>query len=240
MIRLRYSFLSLVLATGFVCAPAPAREQAPQVGAAPARTIGEDPRETAAPQGLPAIGKWSIGADGKIAHWLGEIVDGKQLREPINVIIVDEKARSPAEAVARVTAASAGAGYPVRTGHSAGYRAVIGGTIFPQIPSGRDLAFSNRVYVMNNSHGRLFGPFAFGGGYLFTGAFSRELVRVTGQPHHAYGSFNQARDDYGRNLDRKAEFKLAGFVNLDNAIVGNPNVGTGDHDGVAVLLRAER
>ena len=42
------------------------------------------------PAGLPQLGKWMLGSDGAAAHWLGEIYDGKRLREPINVIIVDE------------------------------------------------------------------------------------------------------------------------------------------------------
>ena len=44
------------------------------------------------PPGLPAIGRWMIARDGTIAHWLGEIVDGKRLHEPVNVILIDEGA----------------------------------------------------------------------------------------------------------------------------------------------------
>lgn len=237
MTRLFRSFLSVAAGSLLLCTAAPAAEQTFDSPASTAR-IGEDPSARANPPGLPAIGKWMIGADGKIAHWLGEIYNGKQLREPINIIIVDERSRTPAEAVERIKAASYAAGYAVRFGHSTGYRAIIGGRSFAQIPSGRDEAFSNGIYLIGNDHGRLFGPLRFGGGFVFTGALSRELVRVTSDPHHAFGSFKQARDDYSRNLQRNTDFKIAAFVNLDNAIVGNPSVGTGDHDGVAVLLRA--
>jgi hypothetical protein len=47
-----------------------------------------------------------------------------------------------------------------------------------------------------------------------------------------YASFNQARDDFARDLDRQTFFKSAGFVVLENAIVGDPNVTTGDHGSV--------
>jgi hypothetical protein len=57
-------------------------------------------------------------------------------------------------------------------------------------------------------------------------------------PEHRYASFNQARDDFARDLDRQTLFKSAGLVVLENAIVGDPNVTTGDHDGRAVFLRA--
>jgi hypothetical protein len=49
-------------------------------------------------------------------------------------------------------------------------------------------------------------------------------------PGHRYASFNQARNDFARDLDRQTLFKSAGFVVLENAIVVDPNVTTGDHD----------
>ncbi|MGI8705449.1 MAG: hypothetical protein ACR2JJ_06620 [Sphingomicrobium sp.] len=194
------------------------------------------PMDVARPADLPAIGKWMIGPDGQIAHWLGQIVDGKALREPINVIIIDCISASPEEAVRRIEAAASAAGYPVRFGHSAGYRAMIGDRLIGQIPSNRDSAFSNDLFELTNNHGRMFGPYQFANSYIFTGAFSRERVRV--EPlRHAFDSFIQARDDFSRQLSGKSEFKLSGVVNLGNAIVGEPEIGTADHDGFAVLLR---
>ena len=35
------------------------------------------------------------------AHWLGEIYDGKKLREPINVVLVDTRAASVEDAKAQ-------------------------------------------------------------------------------------------------------------------------------------------
>lgn len=206
--------------------------------AAVARTA--QPSDLAYPRDLPPIGKWMIDQDGTIAHWLGELVDGKALREPVNIIVVDEISASAQESTNRLEAASSAAGFPIRSGHSSGYRALIGGRVFPQLPKDRDRAFSNEIAELTNDHGRLFGPYSFGDAYLFIGAFSREEVRVAQVPHHSFASFNQGRDDFARNLDRKTEFKISDFVRLDNAIIGDRQTTTGDHDGIAVLLRASR
>jgi len=202
-------------------------------GALPAEDI-------ATPPGLPAIGKWMIDRNGLTAHWPGESYRGKRLREPINVIVVDAGAAGADDAKRRLAAAAKKAGYPVRIGRSTGYRGFIGNQFFAQLPAGRDDAFSNDVFEVSNNHGRLFGPFTMDGAYVFTGAFSREEVRPASKPAHRYASFNRARDDFAQRLDRKTAFKLSGFVKLDNAIVGEAGVTTGDHDGLAVLLRAER
>jgi hypothetical protein len=194
----------------------------------------------ARPADLPAIGKWMLGPDGTPAHWLGELYRGKTLREPINVVIIDDAARDAADATSRVLAASQAAGYPVRMGHSTGYRASIGERIYAQLPRGRDDAFSDEPFEFSNNHGRVFGPHEVGGAYLFVAAFSRETVDPFRSPGHRYGSFNRARDDFTQSLDRATPFKVTGFVGLDNAVVGDPDVTTGDHDGIAVLVRAAR
>ena len=194
--------------------------------------------DVAKPPGLPEIGKWMIDRDGSVAHWLGEIYDGKHLHEPINVILVDAGASSAEDARRRLVEAATAAGYPVRFGHSAGYRGYIAGELYAQLPAGRDDAFSNRVFELSNNHGRIFGPHRTGEGYVFIGAFSREAVDLLRWPGHRYASFNQARDDFARELEARTPFKSVGSVDLGNAIVGNADVSTGDHDGRAVVLRA--
>jgi hypothetical protein len=180
-----------------------------------------------------------IDRDGTVAHWLGEIYQGKHLHEPINVILVDAGATSADHARQRLVQAATAAGYPVRFGHSGGYHGYIAGELYAQLPAGRDDAFSNRVFELSNNHGRMFGPHQMNGAYVFIGAFSREAVDPLRWPGHRYASFNQARDDFARDLDRRTPFKSAGFVVLDNA-VDDANVTTGDHDGRAVLLQAGR
>lgn len=196
--------------------------------------------ETVDPQGLPPIGKWMLTAQGVPSDWLGEVYQGRILREPINVIIIDEAATSPANAVARLLDAAARAGYPVRLGHSAGYQAVIGEELYAQLPKGWDDAFSNEVFELSNNHGRIFGPHRMGQAYLFTGAFSRERVDPFRWPGHRYASFNQARDDFARRLDQSSAYKASGSVSLGNDLPDDPRLTTGDHDGMAVVLRASR
>jgi hypothetical protein len=219
-----------------VLAPAQAQQNAPVPPEAPIKRpiTAED---IVATPGLPSIGKWMVARDGTIAHWLGESYEGKHLREPINVILVDTGAASLEDAKLRLIAAATAAGYPVRFGHSAGYRALIGGRTYDQLPAGRDDAFSNRIFELSNNHGRLFGPHPVGDAYVSIGAFSREDIRPFRWPEHGYASFNQARDDFAQRLDRHTAFKNEGTVDLANAITGDPEISTGDHDGHAVLLR---
>jgi hypothetical protein len=199
--------------------------------------IAIDAEAVAHPPGLPAIGRWMIARDGTIAHWLGVIVDGKHLHEPINVILIDEGARDAEHATERLLVAAAAAGFPVRFGHSTGYHGLIAGALHGQLPQGRDDAFSNRIFEESNNHGRIFGPHPFGGGFIFIGAFSREHVNILEWPGHRYASFNAARDGFAYGLDTHTLFKAAGFVPLGNA-VNTAQVTTGDHDGRAVVLRA--
>lgn len=192
--------------------------------------------EIAAPPDLPELGKWMFDRGGSIAHWLGQMVDGKKLHEPINVILIDASSASPDQARARLTQAAKVAGYPVRMGHSTGYRGFIGGDLYSQLPQGRDDAFSNHIFEETNNHGRIFGPYASAGGYVFIGAFSRESVDLIREPPHRYASFNIARDDFARALATRGGFQHSGTVFLDNAISDDPQVTTGDHDGHAVML----
>ena len=209
----------------------------PAVGAtAPDLRLGSD--DIARPAGLPEMGKWMYDPTGVPAHWLGEMYVGKRLHEPINVIIIDRAAASPEDAVERLSRAAATAGCPSRFGHSSGYQASIGGEVFGQIEKAREHAFSDEVFELTNDHGRIFGPHRFGSGHLFVGAFSREKVDPLDAPGHRYVSFNEARDRFSQSLDVKTPYKVKAFVPLDNALVANPEITTGDHDGIAVLVEA--
>lgn len=225
----RIAFLALFAVAGATAMTA-------QTPAPPATLAAE---AVANPPGLPSIGRWMIARDGTIAHWLGEMIDGKRLHEPVNVIVIDAGAASADDAKRRLTAAAAKAGFPVRIGHSTGYHGMIGGALYGQLPEGRDDAFSNRIFEESNNHGRIFGPHRFDGGYIFAGAFSRERVNLLEWPGHRYASFNQARDGFAHGLDAHSEFKAAGTVPLGNA-VNDAQVTTGDHDGNAVVLRAPK
>jgi hypothetical protein len=196
------------------------------------------PGDIAHPEGLPEIGKWMVGPDGGIASWLGWKYQGKQLREPINVIIFDPFAKSGTEAYARLEAAAAAQEFEMRVGHSTGYDAIIGGQSFEQLPGGRGQAISDGPFELPNNHGRIFGPLPWKGGWLFTAAFSRENIDLVTKVKHHFASFNRARDAFSWALDKGGRYRVRGFVPLSNAIVGYDAVCTGDHDGIATYLVA--
>jgi hypothetical protein len=195
--------------------------------------------EEASPAGLPAIGFWMLAPDGKIADWLGAPFYGKRLLEPINIVIIDRYASSAAEASSRLMAACGKSAFPQREGHSSGYWARMGSARYPQFPPGTEESFSDALFVFANDHGRIFGPMAWGGAFIFAGAFSRESVDPITKVKHLYVSFDRARDAFASRMSARGGYEVAGYLDLGNAIVGDPSLTTGDHDGVAVLLSAK-
>ena len=222
---------------------------APMPPAHPTTVTGAPPAaDIVTPKGFPAVGKWMYAGSGEPAQWLGEVYRGRRLREPINVLIVDTLAASEDEAKVRLVAACASAGYPARRGHSSGYLGYIGKGYFPQLPEQQNHAFSDHAFDVDNNHGRVFGPAPLdpdGGaagrtGYVFTGAFSRENIDPVSRVKHGYASFNRGRDEFTRHMDERTPYRIMGFVWLDNAMVSDPDFTTADHDGVAVVLSADR
>lgn len=187
---------------------------------------------------LPRLGKWMITPDFEPAHWLGALFEKKKIREPINIIIIDDVAKTADEAKARFLKAATDAGFPVRKGHSSGYFAWIGDKLYSQVPETPSHAFSDEPYEFNNNHGRFFGPYSEKSCFLFVGSLSRESVAPFSNPKHQYVSFNRARDKFSDAMNLKTSFKLDCFVSMENDIIGNPDTTTGDHDGQAVVLRS--
>jgi hypothetical protein len=198
------------------------------------------PADVAYPDGFPCIGKWMISPEMTYADWLGVIHDGKRLREPINVVIIDPFAKSPEDAVKRFLAACAKAGFTSRPGHSGGYFGWLGDRLYSQIPSEKHHAMADEPFEFHNNHGRFFGPCLWAGRYYFIGTLSREKMEPVTKAEHLYVSFNQARDRFARGLMEKGGFKITAFLGLENALLDDPDDGTGDHDGVAVVLTAAR
>ncbi len=201
------------------------------------KPVSED---VASVTGYPAVGKWMYSPDMAAADWLGMPYEGKKLREPINVILADRAAGSADAAQARFLAACAAAGFASRSGHSSGYAGWLGDRLYPQIPVEKFHAISDEPFELHNNPGRFFGPHPWNGGYVIVGAMSREKVHAEPKPEHLYVSFNQARDKFAWAMDKKTQFRITGFVSLGNAILGDPKVGTGDHDGLAVILTAAK
>ncbi|AWN22006.1 hypothetical protein DKM44_01115 [Deinococcus irradiatisoli] len=186
------------------------------------------------------IGKWMVDADGQPAHWLDYQLGDRALREPINVVLIDRLARTPQEALSRLLSATKAAGYPARTGHSTGYQGLIGAQLYAQQPGGSGEAFSDDAWWRSNNHGRLFGPAPLdGGGFVWTGALSREDFEVISVMHHPYASFKAARDDFGDRMSAAGNFKRLGTLDLGNAL-NTPSLTTDDHDGKAVVLMAAK
>ena len=136
--------------------------------------------------------------------------------------------------------ASAAAHFLVRSGHSSGYGGIIDDWVYPELPVGLGDAFSDEPFVLSNNHGRIFGPHQLPEGWLFIGAFSREVVEPTAKVKHAYESMNRSRDAYAHGMVTQAGYSIVSFVAMGNEILNQPSRGTGDHDCIAVFLKAER
>jgi hypothetical protein len=190
--------------------------------------------------GLPPIGKWMIAPDLQPAHWLGEIYERRKLREPINVVVVDSHSRTPQEAKASLLQAAMSAGFPSREGHSGGYWGWIGDRLHPQFPDTPAHAFSDEPFELDNNHGRFFGPYQYRDAFIFIGSVSREKVAPFSEPRHQYVSFNRGRDTFAGAMNLRSAYRRIAFLNLDNALVDRPDVGTGDHDGMAAVLTRAR
>ena len=151
--------------------------------------------QTHLPEGLQ-IGRWLLTGREVPANWLGQKFQGKMMREPINVILVDEVAATPDAAVQYLLESCEAIGYLSRPGHSSDYRGQIGNVIYSQLPQEENHAFSNAMYIFPNNHGRIFGPHFFAGRYYFAGALSRESINLFSEVRHVYASFEMAKQDF--------------------------------------------
>ncbi len=192
--------------------------------------------QTRLPEGL-RIGRWLLTGREVPANWLGQKVQGKAMREPINVILVDEIAVTPEAAVQYLLESCETIGYLSRRGHSSDYRGQIGNIIYLQLPRQENHAFSNAMYILPNNHGRIFGPHFFAGRYYFAGALSRESINLFADVRHVYASFEMAKQDFAVRMQAAGRYSVVGTVIMENAFPPSEPMTTGDHDGTAVLLR---
>ena len=192
--------------------------------------------QTHLPEGLQ-IGRWLLTGREVPANWLGQKFQGKMMREPINVILVDEVAATPDAAVQYLLESCEAIGYLSRPGHSSDYRGQIGNVIYSQLPQEENHAFSNAMYIFPNNHGRIFGPHFFAGRYYFAGALSRESINLFSEVRHVYASFEKAKQDFAVRMKAGGRYSVVGAVAMENAFSPNESMTTGDHDGTAILLR---
>ena len=188
---------------------------------------------------LPSICKWLEKNDGVPANWLGKKFQHKELREPINVVIVDPFAKSKEEAINKLMSECKKHGYKDKIGHSSGYCAEVDSTRLNQLPGEHKRALANKGFIRTNNHGRIMGPEYYDGKYIFVGAFSREAFQLFTKAHHAFRSFLIARNDFCQKLSKGQTYKIVGQYNLGNNI-NDSQLTTGDHDGAAILLCANR
>ncbi|WP_163700535.1 Ig-like domain-containing protein [Mycolicibacterium agri] len=168
------------------------------------------------------IGKWMLKSGGQVANWGGQLNNGQPIYEPVNVIIIDDASTSREESITKLNRAMKVAGFPARTPHSGGYKAIIDGATYGQQPTGFLQAFASSGTPTD--HGRMFGPADSSAGYVWSGAFS------TQNGSHRYVSFVTARDDLADQLVARGVATSLAPVDLGNAGI------TGDHDGYAVVL----
>jgi len=196
------------------------------------------PEDVVTPPNLPPIGKWMYTPEKKYSDWLGEKLNGKTLREPINIIIIDSISGSVEDAKNLLINNFKLAGFEIRSRHSGGYLGFIEKMLYPQLPDKPNHAFADKSFEENNNHGRIFGPCFINGVYYFTGAFSREKV-VAEVPIHKFVSFNAARIQLSENLNANSNYKFAGKVDMKNRLE-TETITTGDCDGKAILLSATK
>ena len=195
--------------------------------------------QTHLPEGLQ-IGRWLLTGREVPANWLGQKFQGKMMREPINVILVDEVAATPDAAVQYLLESCEAIGYLSRPGHSSDYRGQIGNVIYSQLPQEENHAFSNAMYIFPNNHGRIFGPHFFAGRYYFAGALSRESINLFSEVRHVYASFEKAKQDFAVRMKAGGRYSVVGAVAMENVFLPSESMTSGDHDGTAVLLRRQK
>ena len=183
-----------------------------------------------------AIGEWMIKSNGGVADYGGQKYQNKTLLEAINVIIVDPTSKSVTESKKKIDKAMTAAGFPVKFGHSGGFKGLISGAQYNQLPSTLFTAYSDNSFLTKNNHGRLFGPAAVNtGGYVYSGGFSTEKLGIYNWiPAHLYVSSNAARNALAAGLVAKGQNQLPS-IDMTNAY--NTAVTTvGDHDGKAAVV----
>ena len=195
--------------------------------------------QTHLPEGLQ-IGRWLLTGREVPANWLGQKFQGKMMREPINVILVDEVAATPDAAVQYLLESCEAIGYLSRPGQSSDYRGQIGNVIYSQLPRQQNHAFSNAMYILPNNHGRIFGPHFFAGYYYFSGALSREAINLFAEVRHVYASFEMAKQDFAARMQASGRYFVVGAIAMENVFLPSESMTTGDHDGTAVLLRRQK
>jgi hypothetical protein len=161
----------------------------------------------------------------------------KNLREPINVVIVDRYSADIFAAIKKIMMACKTAGYSEEFGHSSGYCAEIGGKLYKQIPNDKYMAFASKDFSVTNNHGRIMGPAIYKDAFIFVAGFCTERPIVLKGFEHLFVSFNRARDDFCMKMNARCLYTISGKLFLGNTIDAF-DMTTADHNGAAIVLSA--
>ncbi|WP_339095218.1 hypothetical protein WDJ50_11495 [Deinococcus sp. VB142] len=178
------------------------------------------------------MGVWVLRQDRTRADVDGLKVQGRSLREPVNVVMVDLFAKSPQEALLRVTSALDRVGLNPADGYTHGYQAYLNGDFAPEVPAGQ--TFARGLGTAREERLRLFGPWKYGEGYVFLAGIAAQ--NVTGQGR-SFSDFMVTREDLAEQLNTRTPFRKKGYVDLLSK-VDTPRETTADHDGCAVVFVA--
>lgn len=159
-------------------------------------------------------------------------VQGRALREPVNVVLIDLFAKTPQDALLRATAALDAVGLKPSDRYTHGYQAYLNGTFQPEVPAGQ--AFARGVGSAREERLRLFGPWKSGDGYVFLAGIAAQNVTRQGR---TFSDFMVTREATADALNSRTVFKKKGYVDLLSK-VDTPRETTADHDGCAVILVA--
>jgi len=179
---------------------------------------------------LPEFGKWLLDRNKRPSLWLNRKIEGKVIWEPINVILKDSVSESEEESKNLLNKFLINAGFKIRWGHISPRYAEIGGVVYNFLPVKFFHAYSDRIWLKQNNHGRFFGPHKHNELFYYCGAVSRETA-VT----HKYVSFTLARNQFAKMLIEKSRLISSEFIDMNNQINSESET-TGDHDGKAILL----
>ena len=178
--------------------------------------------------------------DNRAALWLGEKINNKYLAEPINIVIIDEQSKSDIESIKSIENELINAGFTKKNGHSSGYIALINNTTVDQLPKEYRVAYSDNNSWMTNNHGRFFGPYTTNKNKrIYIGQFSRESFKLFASVHHKYISFNVARDQLIKKVDKYSKLKYISDFKADN-LINSDLFTSGDHDGLIKILSLQK
>lgn len=177
------------------------------------------------------LGLWMMGPAREYTYAASQHL-GRQVRQPVNVIMSDFAARTPEQAAERVAQALGKVGYAPVKNVASGYQVYAGGVWQAQAPAGQ-------AFMKTNPWGgaevlRLFGPVKVEDGYTYVGNVTAHS-RFGQADGPRFTNFMLARESLGQLLDAQTTFRKKGYIDLRSRL-DTPTETTADHDGCAIII----